>query len=151
MKKILSTLVAAVLGLTAVAQLTHVRVNPKEGDAVVFSFESQPEITMMTDGIKVTSQTGSPVSFEFEKIANIDFVSSSEVKDAYRTDVNVQVYPDRIEFTNVPEGTTLRVHSLTGQTLRTVNASGHYTLNKADFAHGVYVVSVGNTTFKVSI
>lgn len=151
MKKLLFTLVALALGLTAMAQpATHVRVTPASGDAVLLSFDSSPEITMLADGVKVASvDLNSPLSFQFDEIESIDFVSETEVASVAGDDLKVVVLSDRVEFAGIPQNSLLRVFSLEGHLLYSQNASGNAVLYKADFPSGIYVVAVGNNSFKL--
>lgn len=151
MKKILFTLAALAIGITAMAQtLTHVRITPKAGDAVLVSFESQPEISFLADGVKVTSaDAASPITFQFDDIQSIDFTSETEVNSVEESALKIATFPDRVEFYNIPENSSLRVFSINGQLVYSENASGSATIYKSDFGHGVFVIAVGNNTFKV--
>lgn len=152
MKKFLFTLIALAICLPALAQSmpTHVRVVPKAGSPVLVSFSAEPEITFLTDGIRLASATEEPATFEFDEIDHIDFVSQSEVGSVAEEGMVIAAYPDRVEISNIPEGAPLRIYSLGGQLVKSANPAGSTVIYKSDFARGVYVVTVGNNSFKLS-
>lgn len=154
MKKLLFTLVAMAMSLIAMAQTPgYLRVNTNTGDALVVSFDQQPEISFLADGIKVTANgMEEPVTFIFDDVDSIDFTSESSVNEVELDGdvIRLAAYPDRIVFLNVLEGSPLKVYSVSGQLLRSFDASGEATLYKSDFNRGVYVVTVGASSFKLS-
>ena len=150
MKKILFAVVALMVGLTAFAAPNRVRVNLTSGENLVISFSAQPEILFLADGIKVTSNATDAVTYEFDDVESIDFVETSAVDNVVHDVIGIFNYPASIEFTNVPEGSTVKLFSLDGRLLYTAPATGSATIDKSGFPHGIYIVVVGNSSFKVS-
>ncbi|MCH5245674.1 MAG: T9SS type A sorting domain-containing protein [Muribaculaceae bacterium] len=151
MKKILFSLVALLISVSAVALTpTHVRVNPASGDPILFSFESQPEIAFLADGIKVTSSGAEPLTLTFDALTDIDFVSPEGVQSLADDVIKVNTYADRIEFSNIPQGVSLTLYSLSGQILYNATPAGEASIYKTDYPRGVYIVVIGSTSFKLS-
>lgn len=150
MKKLLFSLVALFIASMAVAaNPSHVRVNPRSGDPVLFRFSDKPEISMLADGIKITANGENPVSFQFDEILNIDFPASSEVADIEKTSINVTAFPDRVVFSNIPAGTPFKLFSINGQLVYSADNQPEVTIYKADYPRGIYIAAIGNTSFKV--
>lgn len=150
MKKILFTLVALLMAGMAMAQTpAYVRVNPTEGSPVLFKMSAEPQITMLAEGIQVTATDADPVSFMFDGLASIDFPTSSEVEKVAKSDINVASYPDRVVFSNIPEGEMVRIFSINGTQVFAAEAGGEATVMKADYPKGIYVVRIGSTSFKI--
>ena len=151
MKKILLSLIALAVGLTAAAATaTHVRVNPHTGSPLLVSFQDEPEIVFLTDGVKVTAKGADPVTFVFEDINSIDFTSTNEVETPGSDALRMAAYPDRVEFLNVPEGADVKVYSLSGRLEASLAGNGTVTLYKADFDKGIHIVAIGNNSFKLT-
>lgn len=153
MKKFLLTLCSVFMAAAAWAQApTHLRVNHVSGETVIVSFESAPEVTILGDGIKITSVDQEPVTFEFDEISHLDFPVMSKLDELPADAVQITATPQGFIFTNVPQDTPLFVVNLAGQLVhRTVITDGTYTLPRNAFATGVYVVKLGNSSFKISL
>lgn len=152
MKKLLLVLVALVGSLAAWAQSpTHVRVTPVAGSEVVISFASSPEFAFLADGVMLSSKESSPVTFQFDEIKAIDFVNPSSVEGVEAEGLRMAVYPDRVEFLNVPDGADVRVYNMGGSLVKAFPSSGTVTLFKADFPKGVYVVTIADNSFKLTL
>lgn len=150
MKKIFLTLAVLFMGLSAMAAVSYVRVNLTSGDPILLSFDSKPEISFLADGIKVTSTDTDAASFQFDEVDSIDFAESSEVENVADDSVRVINLPDAIRFENVPEGVEIRLFSLDGTQLYYAKSNGAAVITKSSYPHGVYVVVVGDSSFKVA-
>lgn len=151
MKKFLFLALALLVGLTALAVPTSVRVNLLSGDKLVVSFDDQPEIAMLADGIKISSLGADPVTFEFDRIDCIDFVSQSLVDNLDASTLAISNLPDRIEISNAEEGSRLQLTGLDGKVYLVAEvAGGQASIIKGDFPKGIYVVTVGKKSFKVA-
>ena len=150
MKRILFAITALILGLSAMAAPDRVRVNLTSGETLEISFTDQPEITFLADGIKVTSTSSEPVTYEFDEVEYIDFAETSDVEKVETSAILIANYPSSIEFSNVPEGSGVKLFSLDGRLLYSAKATGTAVIEKNRYPHGVYVIVVGNSSFKVS-
>lgn len=150
MKKIFLAIAALIFGLTAMAAPSHVRVNLASGDNIVLSFDSKPEIAILADGIKVTSTETDAVTYEFDDVDYIDFADLSAIEKVNDNPIRIVNLPQSIEFSNVPDGSVVKLFSLDGKLLYTGQASGTAVIAKGDYPRGVYVVVVGASSFKVS-
>lgn len=150
-KKILFTLAILLVSIGAFAVPTHVRVNPKAGDSIVIGFDEKPEITMLANGIRIASTSTASTSFDFDEIVDIDFLSTDKVQEAIESSIVMYPAADHIQFCNISEGTPFKVFSISGTLVDSRVVSGEYTLVKDSFPHGIYIVVVGSTTFKVSL
>lgn len=149
MRKILMTMMALLMAATAIAAPKYVRVTPKTGDAVMFGFDKQPEISMLADGIKISATGETPVSFKFDEVDAVGFPETTQVAELEAKSIVVNAYADRVTFANIPEGSGLRLFNLGGQLVKAYPDAPEITLYKADFAQGVYIAVIGNTSFKI--
>ena len=127
----------------------YVRVSPKTGEPILFAFTSHPEITMLADGIKISADGASPVSFKFEEVDNIDFPASSGIETLEKSAILVSAYADRVTFSNIPQGSSFKLFSISGQLVKSADSNSDITIYRSDFQKGVYVAVIGNTSFKI--
>lgn len=158
MKRILYVIACLLIGMTAMAATSNVRINLKSGDKVVVGFDAKPEIAMLSNGIQLTATGLTAATYEFDDVDSIDFPDENEddgphsAIDSYDADaLYVANLADRIEFRNVPAADVIRLIALDGKVVYTGSAeNGQATISKADYAHGVYIVTVGSKSFKVT-
>lgn len=157
MKKLFLAIAALFIGISAMAaEPTHVRVNLKSGDPVIVSFDSKPEIAMTETGFTLTATGINATTFTFDKVDSIDFKNDNtpstpgavEAVDAEA--LRIVVGKDVISFFNVPEGALLRMFSVNGQQVYESVAGGETQIVKGDYPRGVYVIVVGDKSFKVA-
>lgn len=155
MKKLFLAIAALFIGITAMAaEPTHVRINLKSGDPVIVSFDSKPEIAMNEDGFTLTATGTNATTFTFDKVDSIDFKNETTkpgaVDELDAEALRIVVGKDVINFYNVPEGAVVRMFSINGQQVFESVANGEAQIVKGDFARGVYVIVVGDKSFKVA-
>lgn len=151
-KLLLSGLLLAVLPSLAEDGL---RVTPRSGDSVVFLFSQEPEISFLSDKLKISSKdAASPMTMDLDEVAFISFekdLSSAELTESdgvfFFTDA------EGVHFRNVAAGTPVSVCDLAGKTLYagSVSDAGQFDMARSEYAGDVVIVRVGKFVAKVAL
>lgn len=153
MKKFIFMATLLLYGIVCYAS-TGLRVIPRTGEAVIFMFEEQPEVTFLAGKlqIKTTSQV-SPTGFDLDDIESIDFTTPSKIDNA-ATDACIHISADNagVHFTNVPADATAAIYDMGGACVTTTKVNdGTYHILRSDIATGVYVVKINEFVTKIAL
>lgn len=141
-----------VIGIcVASAASMKVRVVPKTGDPMLFSFEQRPEVAFLNGHVTITVTGEEPLVFDFEDIDHIKTQVTAAVNEVEKSDITVSSYPESIVFGNVPEGSLVEVYAISGQRILLDRAEGEFVLSRSGLSHGIYIVRINNTSFKVAL
>jgi len=147
-------LIAAQAVFPALAE-DGLRVTPRSGESVVFLFSQEPEISFLSDKLKISSKdAASPMTMDLDEVAFITFEKNLSAAEFTESDgVFFFTDADGVHFRNVAAGTPVSVCDLAGKTLYSGNIrdAGQFDLSRGDYAGGVVIVRVGTLVAKVTL
>lgn len=151
MRKIifLLTLMVGICAFATAEEPDAVRVKPASGDAVVFLFTANPEVTYTATGATITATGQAPVTFDFDNIEFIDFVKYGSVEDVAADAVTVRVTADALAIDNAEAGSLLAIYSLDGRCVLSTTIPESYSVSRSLFNRGAYIVRINKTAFKI--
>ncbi len=103
--------------------------------------------------MRVATSDAEPVVFELDDVASIDFpgdASGVDAADGASAGVTVAVSGSLVTFGNIPDGSAVEVYNASGAAVLTAKASGSFTLDRAEFPGGVYIVKINKFVTKVA-
>lgn len=77
--------------------------------------------------------------------------TTSAVNNLQASAISMNWVGDVIEFSNLPEKSSLRIVDMAGRSLKNLNASGAASINIADLPAGAYVIIVNDKSFKITV
>lgn len=132
---------------------TSLTIHQKEGEAVVFSFESHPtvsftetDLVLHTDGQEVFIPLNSLVKFTFDRDATaIDSQRENE------TTLSVKFDERQIQLSGARSKSVVRLFALDGRELlcEQVDEVGSLTISWEDLPANIYIVFADGASFKV--
>lgn len=151
MKHLLTTLVLFFVGsMAAFGSYNFLRITTVDGDVYYFNFEREPEISLQSDGLKVTVSDTEPTAFTFENFSHFDFTDEDPtVVDG--PSVNMGWNAGTLTLYNLAPGTDVTLYTLDGLTVIHRQASGSFTLDRNTLPRGVYILKAGNFSVKIAI
>lgn len=126
------------------------RVQPYTGEAVMFRFDSQPEVSFLGSKLQVKTAESPAVTFELDNIESIEFAKTTGAELAPGCGIVMSVDAEAVRFTNVADAAHAVLVDLAGKTLLSqVCSGGEFAIRRADYPHGVYIVKIDGFTTKV--
>lgn len=122
-----------------------------DGSKIVYSLSEQPKTTFTSEGVVITTSTVS-VTYPLNQIVKYTYEGIASGIESVTKDGGVLVSQDgyNFRFSNLKENTLLQVYSVNGSLISTHNSEGkQITISLGDHANGVYIIKVGDTSYKV--
>lgn len=147
-KKILSALLMSV-SISASAY-SGIEVTLTDGIGMLITMSERPVITFSGDKLVVKTETGI-TELDRSKVKTFNYLTSSSVEEINVGDCKVNNTGDMLLFNNLPAGSEITVHDVSGKLVKSATAEGSYRINISDLSAGVYVVSVNGVSTKITI
>ncbi len=150
-KRFITTLTSVCLAFGLYAESKYLTVELKDGSAISFLLTEQPVITFENSCLVINKDA--KTTYSFENLRNFRFTEEGLTdleKVSAETLRFVQTDEETIEVQNAPSGSVIILTAVNGAVLSQVNAGteGKATVKMPSQA-GVYVLSVGNQSFKI--
>lgn len=137
------------LSMSAIA-FSGIEVTLTDGSSMVISMDERPVVTF--SGSKLVIKTDvSTTEFERSKVKTFNYLSSSSIEEINVGDCKVNNTGESLQFSNLPAGSEITVHDVSGKLVKSTVAEGSYRINITDLSSGVYVVSVNGVSTKISV
>lgn len=151
MKHLLTTLALFLVGsIAAFGSYNFLRITTVDGDVYYFSFEKEPEISIQSDGLKVTMADSEPTSFSFENFSHFDFTDEDPTAVEGPT-LNMGWNAGTLTLSDLAPGTIVSVYTLDGKEVLQQHVSGTFTLPRNSLPKGIYILKAGNFSVKIII
>lgn len=122
-----------------------------DGSKVVYSLSEQPKTTFTSEGIVITTNTVS-VTYPLTQIIKYTYEGIASGIESITNDGGVMISQDgyNFRFSNLIENTLIQIYSVNGSLISTHKNEGkQITISLGDHANGVYIIKVGDTSYKV--
>lgn len=134
-------------------QVNHLVIVSKDGAKMEYSLSQKPKITFTQTDI-VLCVNNSYVSYALDQLLRFEYEKHEEAQEAIdllTEKAVVEVQDNSLVFHGVEANTPVTIHAANGQTVvnRTVVSGGSYVLPVEHLASGVYMVSLGDKTYKI--
>ncbi len=137
------------LSMSAIA-FSGIEVTLTDGSSMVISMDERSVVTF--SGSKLVIKTDvSTTEFERSKVKTFNYLSSSSIEEINVGDCKVNNTGDALQFSNLPAGSEITVHDVSGKLVKSAVAEGSYRINITDLSSGMYVVSVNGVSTKISV
>lgn len=133
------------------AQTQRLVVWMKNGERVLYDLEEQPKTTFANTDLIITTSSVS-ASYPLSQVLRYTYeLSASGVESVKENDIRISQKGNDLVFEHLKSGADIRVYSLDGVLLDTKRAVGEQltTVSLNDNPAGVYLIKVGNTTYKM--
>ena len=123
-------------------------IRQKSGNETSFSLETNPIITFEGENMIVADKLSS-ISFPIADIAQYHIVTASAMRE---TATQPRFSNGQVTISDLPNGTKAYIHTMDGKVVREIQADGmgRVTFNVSELPRGIYIISVGNTRFKIA-
>lgn len=150
MKRTLLTIVSALFAIASwSASYDVVCVDLNDGTTVDIALSSKLSLSFSDTHLLVK---GTDADFEIPKKKILTFSHSvSSGIDDVTSDPSVALTGPVMHFKGLAEGSDISVYNLAGKCLRSVSAKGDYILALNDLPAAVYIVSVNQVAYKISL
>lgn len=92
---------------------------------------------------------GPAVDVPRDQIANLAFKEEAGIEDA---EIGAPAFDgDNMTFTGLPAGSVVNVYAADGHLVASTAAQGEFTLPLGSLSAGVYIVTVNNMSYKISV
>lgn len=142
------------------AEPTGVVVDLNDGNQVKIFFESNPLISLTTDGVSITSDNlDGALTYEFDKVKKVYFdefpsevITGIEKNEAVEQKATFAYSNGVIKVSGLKGGAQVRVVALNGAICKSAKATndGTLELDINNIQAGVYIVTAGNVNFKIT-
>ena len=148
MKTSLISLLFLMIGLTAYADDSTIVIKQKSGNETVLELSANPVITFSGENMVITSNI-TTIMIPMDDID--DYVVCGEGTGIKPVTETPQFVDGNVVFSNIPKGTTVRIHALDGALVRTqtVTLSGPTIVSLDQLNKGCYIISAGEYRIKV--
>lgn len=151
MKQLLTTFTLIIVGsIAAFGSSNFLRITTVNGDSYFFSFERDPEITIQSDGLSVTTNDDQPATFTFENFSHFDFVDADPTL-VESPAINMIWNAGTLTLTGIEPGTTVTLYTLDGKTILRQRANGSFQLDRNSLPKGIYILKADNLSVKIAI
>ena len=133
------------------AQTQQLVVWMDNGDKVLFDLEERPKTIFVANEIVITTDNIS-VKYPLSKVMRYTYVvSPTSISNTQDEEIKISQRSNVLTFENLKQNTVINVYALDGTLLDTKNASHEKPVNisLANFPKGVYLIKVGETTYKI--
>lgn len=149
-KFLLTTLLLASAFVAGAAD--GLRVKTLTGDAVVFHFDTRPEVTFLAGRLQVKTADEPAVTFEIDDIDSIEFAAVTGVDAPGDCGIRMSADALGVLFAGIPDGAHAAVYAVSGQLLVSARCSGgELRLSRAELGCGVYIVKIDGFTAKIAL
>lgn len=153
-KKILLFFVCAALALGANAAEEGFTVELTQGEPLTFLFEAEPEVQFSGTRIVVTTKDASPVTFEIDNVAAINFGDATGIAPIHKGNSGLRVEADgqTITISGIGSQKEAALYGLDGKQLRRLMvADGRCIVNRQTLEKGVYIIRIAHNSIKITI
>lgn len=152
MRKVLMPLFLLLFSSMMLAQeYNNVVVTLTDGTSRTISLSEKPIVTI-ANGKLVIKTDMSTTEFDRANVARFNFVSDLVGIDEISSDDNEVIKDgDNLYFSNLPENSLIKIYTADGSLVKSMTASGAYTISLAEFSAGVYIVSVNGVSTKIAV
>lgn len=122
-----------------------------DGSKIVYSLSEQPKTTFTSEGVVITTNTVS-VTYPLTQIVKYTYEDIASGIESVTNDGRILVSQDgyNFKFSNLKENTLVQVYSVNGSLISTHKSEGkQISISLRDHANGVYIIKVGDTSYKV--
>lgn len=122
-----------------------------DGSKIVYSLSEQPKTTFTSEGVVITTSTVS-VTYPLTQIVKYTYEGIASGIESATNEGGILVSQDgyNFRFSNLKENTLVQVYSVNGSLISTHKNEGkQITISLGDHANGVYIIKVGDTSYKV--
>lgn len=122
-----------------------------DGSKIVYSLSEHPKTTFTSEGVVITTNTVS-ITYPLPQIVKYTYECISSGIESVTNEDEVLVSQDgyNFRFCNLKENTPVQVYSVNGSLISAQKNKGrHFTISLGDHANGVYIIKVGDTSYKV--
>ena len=122
-----------------------------DGSKVVYALSERPKTTFTSDGIVIATSTLS-VTYPLIQIVKYTYEGIANGIESITNDGGVSISQDgyNFVFSNLKENTFTHVYSVNGTLVSSHKNEGKQTrISLGNHANGVYIIKVGDTSFKV--
>lgn len=153
MKHLLVTILLLLPFSVALAEDANSRLVVWKGDGskVVYSLSEQPKTTFTSEGVVITTSTVS-VTYPLTQIVKYTYEGIASGIDSVINDEGILVSQEgyNFRFKNLKDNTLVQVYSVNGFLISTYKNEGEQiTISLGDHASGVYIIKIGDTSYKV--
>ncbi len=149
MRKILLTTLLLASAFVAGAA-DGLRVKTLTGDAVMFHFDSRPEVTFLAGKLQVKTAADPAVTFELDDIDSIEFATMTGADAPAGSGICMSADASGVVFGNIADGAHAAVYSISGRLLVSERcAGGNFSLSRSVYGPGVYIVKIDGFTAKI--
>lgn len=130
---------------------TGLKVTLTDGSSTVISMSERPVVKFIGDKLVVTTDV-STTEFNRSKVKTFNYQAVISSIDDISGDGNmVSNIGESLQFSNLPTGSVITVHDVSGKLVKSATADGNYRINISDLSAGVYLVSVNGVSTKISV
>lgn len=130
---------------------TGLKVTLTDGSSTVISMSERPVVKFIGDKLVVTTDV-STTEFNRSKVKTFNYQAVISSIDDISGDGNmVSNIGESLQFSNLPTGSVITVHDVSGKLVKSAIADGNYRINISDLSAGVYLVSVNGVSTKISV
>ncbi len=150
MKKILLTVVCAFAAIVAwSASYDKVSLDLNDGTKVDIALSEKLTFSFNETHLLVA---GTDADFEIPKDKIVTFShSGSTGLSEVAAESGVDIQGRTMHFKGLPSGSVIKVYSLSGQCRESATAEGDYVFELDKLPAGVYIVTVNNVSYKISL
>lgn len=156
MKKYISLILCMIVAVGALDAQTIDRliITKKDGSSITLYIKNQPTISFEDECMTVTASESdtNPVTVYFDELDTMKPISAVTVEDIVQglTEISIYMDGDIINFLNIGDAPqAFKMVDLQGRIVAQDTVSGTHSINRNDYARGIYVISIG--TFNVKI
>lgn len=147
-------LCAAIAGAVSTVQAANVNVclHLNSGEKAYFYFEDHPVMTFDGSDMHMTYKGNQLSVHGFSAVHKITFEDKSGIDAAKTTDGTITSNAGVVTLSGFKPGTAVNVADVNGRLLLSdaIATDEHYSLSLDSYAKGVYIVTVGNISYKVT-
>lgn len=142
------TVIAAALSVDAAELL---RVKLKNADPVEFQLSQEPEIAFAGDKLTISVPDSDGLSVELDDVECIEMAAASGIANAGAAGISVRADASAITFAGLPADAAVTVCDLAGRVVVDTRATDTFSLSRADYARGYYLVKINTFTAKIRL
>ena len=153
MRKLILLFAAAMVSMAAfAAERNAVCVTLNSGDKAYFLFDDKPELTFPDGSLQIaTANKVDPAYFNIDDVSSVVFEEYSSVDKLKSTGIVVAYSAEGVAFHNIGINSRVSVADINGRIIVSCVADESYSLSRASFNHGVYIVKINNYVIKITL